>query len=107
MKRKKVAKKKEWFDEITDEDIDKAGERLKEREKELSDDNGAPWANMLWAFKKYIYEHPGMTRFELARDCEINNDLDFRKTISYLKFTGEIYEDDGFFYARNRDSLYF
>lgn len=61
--------------------------------------------NKRYEFKKFVYHNPGLTWFELARQCPLdnNNDYDFRKSISYLKFTGEIYEEDGFFYARNVD----
>lgn len=102
---------------INVEDLPEMSPDSSEKDIVLSVDDGADtiqWMNKLYFFKRFIYEHPGMTYFELARDykpaedhkdCLLEEDYEFRKAISWLKFTREVYEDDGFFYVRNRDSL--
>ena len=99
------------------EDLPKiAGDSSKE-EIVLSGDDGSDgiqWSNKLYFFKRFIYENPGMTYFELARyykpaedcpNCTLDQDHEFRKATSWLKFAGEVYEDDGFFYARSNGTL--
>lgn len=102
---------------INIEDLPEITEDLsKEALARVEDDgaDGIQWMNKLYFFKRFIYEHPGMTYFKLARDYKpaedhknyrLDKDYEFRKAISWLKFTGEVYEDDGFFYARSKDSL--
>lgn len=100
-----MKKKRKTFIEEIDEIAKKA-----ESEREAHPDDWIHEVNKRYEFKKFVYNNPGLTRFELARQCPLDNenDYDFRKSISYLKFTGEIYEDeDGFFYARNRESLHY
>lgn len=93
----------------------------KKKAREIMDQNSVDdwvqWENKLYFFKRFIYENPGMSRFDLARQykpaedrehCQLDNDFEFRKAISYLKFNGEIFEDEeGFFYGKNKGSLSF
>lgn len=109
MKRKKDLKKKEWWlDDTVEKAIDKAAEKQKKGEEDIHSDDWIIEVNKFFEFKQYIDKNPGMTRYELARRCPLKNDRDFRKAISFLKFTNEIYEDEeGFFYARNRYTLHY
>jgi len=84
------------------EEVDEVVRKQKLSEEAHADD----WvieANKLFEFKKYLDTNPGITRYELAKWGPLENDYDFRKAISFLKFNGEIYEDEeGFFYVKNR-----
>lgn len=107
MKRKKDAKKIEWWDQISEKDLDNLLEEPSQLDEEPSDDIGEKWQNKLWALKEYVYKHPGLTRFELSRECDIEKEFEFKKAISFLKFNQDIYEDEeGFFYSRSRYSMH-